>query len=141
MLFPVLLRLTQVILLCQAFVTSRRNETFQTRIHYLVYPLDPVLSQCYSSYPACMWLFSCRGSFRFCSLSSRVACSVFVVSRSIMDKASLFQSIGLSEQKAQETMKNEALSRRLETIIKLVRAVCVGISFLPYVHMLSYLSG
>ena len=58
-----------------------------------------------------------------------------------MDKASLFQSIGLSEQKAQETMKNEALSRRLETIIKLVREVCVGISFLPYVHKLSYLSG
>ena len=74
-----------------------------------------------------MWLFSLKGSFRFCSLSSRVASSVFVVSRSIMDKASLFQGIGLSEQKAQETMKNEALSRRLETIIKLVRAVCVGI--------------
>ena len=74
-----------------------------------------------------MWLFCLKGSFRFCSLSSRVASSVFVVSRSIMDKASLFQSIGLSEQKAQETMKNEALSRRLETIIKLVRAVCVGI--------------
>ncbi|XP_067024139.1 glutamine--tRNA ligase-like [Acropora muricata] len=73
-----------------------------------------------------MWLFSCRGSFRFCSLSSRVACSVFVVSRSIMDKASLFQSIGLSEQKAQETMKNEALSRRLETIIKLAKEKCVA---------------
>ncbi|XP_015748894.1 PREDICTED: glutamine--tRNA ligase-like [Acropora digitifera] len=73
-----------------------------------------------------MWLFSCKGSFRFCSLSSRVACSVFVVSRSIMDKASLFQSIGLSEQKAQETMKNEALSKRLETIIKLAKEKCVA---------------
>ena len=65
-------------------------------------------------------------------MSSRVACSVFVVSRSIMDKASLFKRIWAFEQKAQETMKNEALSRRLETIIKLVRAVCVGISFLRY---------
>lgn len=38
-----------------------------------------------------------------------------------MDKASLFQSIGLSEQKAQETLKNEALSTRLEAIINLAK--------------------
>lgn len=38
-----------------------------------------------------------------------------------MDKAALFQSIGLSEQKAQETLKNDALSKRLESVITLVK--------------------
>lgn len=38
-----------------------------------------------------------------------------------MDKATLFQSIGLSEQKAQETLKNDALSKRLESIINLMK--------------------
>lgn len=42
-----------------------------------------------------------------------------------MDKASLFQSIGLSEQKAKETVKNEVLSARLESIINLAKEKCV----------------
>ena len=45
-----------------------------------------------------------------------------------MDKAGLFQSIGLSEQKAQETLKNDALSKRLESIITLV-SKSLGFSF------------
>lgn len=72
---------------------------------------------------ACMWLFCRGGRFRFGSFSYRFAGSPFIVLRSVMDKAALFQSIGLSDQKAQETLKNEALSTRLETIINLVRTI------------------
>ena len=86
--------------------------------------LDPVLSagaRLLSLSISCMWLFCRVGSVRFCSFSHRFTSSPLVVLRSVMDKASLFQSIGLSEQKAQETLKNEALSTRLESIINLVR--------------------
>ena len=72
---------------------------------------------------ACMWLFCRGGRFRFGSFSYRFAGSPFIALRSVMDKAALFQSIGLSEQKAQETLKNEALSTRLETIINLVGTI------------------
>lgn len=41
----------------------------------------------------------------------------------IMDRLTLFQSIGLSEQKSRETIKNEALAKRLETIIAEVRGM------------------
>ncbi|XP_068757738.1 glutamine--tRNA ligase-like [Montipora capricornis] len=71
-----------------------------------------------------MW-FSCSTRFRFSPFCSRFARSVFVISRSAMDKASLFQSIGLSEQKAKETVKNEVLSARLESIINLAKEKCV----------------
>ena len=37
-----------------------------------------------------------------------------------MDRAALFQSIGLSEKKAQETLRNDSLSARLESVIVLV---------------------
>ncbi|XP_068758276.1 glutamine--tRNA ligase-like [Montipora capricornis] len=72
-----------------------------------------------------MW-FSCSRRFRFSPLCSRFVRSVFVISRSAMDKASLFQSIGLSEQKAKETVKNEVLSARLESIINLAKEKSVG---------------
>ena len=68
-----------------------------------------------------MWLFCRVGIFRISSFPHRFTGSPVVVLRSVMDRASLFQSIGLSEQKTQETLKNEALSTRLESIINLVR--------------------
>lgn len=68
-----------------------------------------------------MWLFCRVGSSRLSSFPRRFTGSPVVVLRSVMDRASLFQSIGLSEQKTQETLKNEALSTRLESIINLVR--------------------
>ncbi|XP_078343273.1 glutamine--tRNA ligase-like isoform X2 [Oculina patagonica] len=69
-----------------------------------------------------MWLFPRRASFLLhASVSHRVAVSPLVFFRSVMDKATLFQSIGLSEQKAQETLKNDGLSRRLESIITLMK--------------------
>ena len=67
-----------------------------------------------------MWLLPRRASLLFAAFSHRVTVSPLVVTRSVMDKAALFQSIGLSEQKAQETLKNDALSKRLESIITLV---------------------
>ena len=54
-----------------------------------------------------------------------------------MDKASLFQSIGLSEQKAKETVKNEVLSARLESIINLVRNIISSSLFCNF--LLGYL--
>lgn len=72
------------------------------------------------SFISCMWLFPRRSSFLLASFSHRVPVSPLVVWRSVMDKATLFQSIGLSEQKSQETLKNDALSKRLEAIITLV---------------------
>ena len=70
-----------------------------------------------------MWLFSGGARLLFTSFSHRISFSPLVVLRSVMDKATLFQSIGLSEQKAQETLKNDALSKRLESIINLVSTV------------------
>lgn len=67
-----------------------------------------------------MWLFPRRVGFRSFASVPRVNFSPFIVARSVMDKAVLFQSIGLSEQKAQETLKNDALSKRLESVITLV---------------------
>ena len=40
--------------------------------------------------------------------------------KNMIDRLTLFQSIGLSEQKSKETIKNEALAKRLETIIEVV---------------------
>lgn len=71
-----------------------------------------------------MWLFSGGSRVLLTSFSHRLSFSPLVVLRSVMDKATLFQSIGLSEQKAQETLKNDALSKRLESIINLVSTVC-----------------
>lgn len=68
-----------------------------------------------------MWLFCRVGIFRISSFAHRFTGSPVVVLRSVMERASLFQSIGLSKQKTQETLKNEALSTRLESIINLVR--------------------
>ena len=39
---------------------------------------------------------------------------------SMSDRLSLFQAIGLSEQKAKETLKNDGLSTKLETVVKQV---------------------
>lgn len=41
------------------------------------------------------------------------------------DRLSLFQAIGLSEQKAKETIKNEVLSAKLETVVKQVRILTI----------------
>ncbi|XP_066030444.1 glutamine--tRNA ligase-like [Pocillopora verrucosa] len=68
-----------------------------------------------------MWLFPRRMRFRSFASALCENFSPVIVSRSVMDKAGLFQSIGLSEQKAQETLKNDALSKRLESIITLVK--------------------
>ncbi|XP_066030450.1 glutamine--tRNA ligase-like isoform X2 [Pocillopora verrucosa] len=68
-----------------------------------------------------MWLFPRRIRFRSFASALCENFSPVIVSRSVMDKAGLFQSIGLSEQKAQETLKNDALSKRLESIITLVK--------------------
>lgn len=38
----------------------------------------------------------------------------------MVDRITLFQSIGLNEQKAKETVKNKSLAERLETVIKKV---------------------
>jgi hypothetical protein len=37
------------------------------------------------------------------------------------DRLSLFQTLGLSQQKAKETIKNEALSQKLESIVLQVK--------------------
>ena len=42
---------------------------------------------------------------------------------SMVDRLTLFQSIGLSEQKSQETIKNEGLAKRLEAIVTEVRSI------------------
>ncbi|CAH3145871.1 unnamed protein product [Porites evermanni] len=73
-----------------------------------------------------MWLFCRVGSSRLSSFPRRFSGSPVVVLRSVMDRASLFQSIGLSEQKTQETLKNEALSTRLESIINLAKETSPG---------------
>ena len=75
-----------------------------------------------------MWLFPRRIRFRSFASALWENFSPVIVSRSVMDKAGLFQSIGLSEQKAQETLKNDALSKRLESIITLV-SKSLGFSF------------
>ena len=49
---------------------------------------------------------------RFCGLTNLSTMS---------DRLSLFQAIGLSEQKAKETIKNEGLSQKLESIVLQVR--------------------
>ena len=61
-------------------------------------------------------------SLDFCKLSIRT----------MSTRLDLFQSIGLSEQKAKETLKNEALAKHLEDVVTAVSTIDVRDCFAFY---------
>ena len=69
-------------------------------------------------------------SLDFCKLSIRT----------MSTRVDLFQSIGLSEQKAKETLKNEALAKHLEDVVTAVSAINVRDCFVFYCDVIRLIS-
>jgi hypothetical protein len=56
--------------------------------------------------------------------------------RTMSTRLDLFQSIGLSEQKAKETLKNEALATHLENVVTAVSEYIVYLEFVLFTVMM-----
>lgn len=82
-------------------------------------PAEPLLVASLVSQP--LWATPEAGSL-FCIRTRRLAVCFLEHGEQMADNLALFTSIGLSEQKAKETLKNEALSSSLRDAIKQVGA-------------------